>query len=496
MRSTVHSCRICRTMPGIGRPVHIRPLGAVDVAHWIVVLITMLVGVRSGFAQSPYSSYRVGNSSGPGHSVFTQYDSTSAPPNWGEATTTTLDAWNRPYHEPAAEWESPATTGWDRPLGSFLGLDNDRMAPLLDFQNRQGDKQLLLLEQRPANNSEPSLTLGAQFRLSAMLARTNTSSHFPYLGRFPTDFSGKTASDLRILQANQAGVLNFTPWATGYFETLFSDVFSFSSFKQGSYQVRQAYVVFGDLDVTPFYLFLGKKNISFGDMGTLSPFTQSVVWHYFAPLAEQGGIGYTANGLNLTATGINGLRGIRTVDSEEKGHINNFALNGHYTWTRDERFSWTLGAGYLHGTIYDGPTAEHLDPGVTGPLNHAWDVNGHVQWGPMHFAGEYVTTVNSWPVTAHEVTAWRTELAYDAAWVDLPLWFSLSYSEGIQGARNTEFESNRQLVAGAEWRLSPNARLTFEYVRSMGFAPLINITTVSDKSVRQNSLIFGMVLTL
>ncbi|MEZ6058316.1 MAG: LbtU family siderophore porin [Planctomycetaceae bacterium] len=482
-------------------------------ARLLTCCLFALLGMTiRGECQSPYGSYRDGQTSG--HSVsamsYGGYNATSGynpavnpgAPQYGNA------AMGETYYENTPSWHSAPpqdswseagmnrASGWNRPISSVIRLEPETTRPMLDFQNRQGDKQLILLENQPSGDAYPSVALGAQFRMSAMVARTNTADHFPYLGRFPTDFAGHSATDLRILQANQAGILNFTPWATGYFETLFSDVFSFSSFKQGSFQVRQAYVVFGNLDVTPFYMFLGKKNVSFGDMGTLSPFTQSVVWHYFAPLAEQGGIGYAANGFNFTVTGINGLRGIRVVDSSQKGHVNNFAVNGIYTWNRGEDFSWSVGAGYLHGTIYDGQTAEHLDPGVTGPLNSAWDVNTHMQWGPMHFNGEFITTVNPWPVTGHEVSAWHAEMAYDANTINLPLWLSLSYGEGVQGARGTEFQSNRQFVAGAAWTLSPSSQLTFEYVRSMGFAPLLGITTVSDQSVRQNSLIFGLVLTL
>ena len=40
--------------------------------------------------------------------------------------------------------------------------------------------------------------------------------------------------------------------------------------------------------------------------------------------------------------------------------------------------------------------------------------------------------------------------------------------------------------------LGPYALLSVEYVRSMGFAPLINITTVSDRSATQDSMVMGM----
>ena len=106
----------------------------------------------------------------------------------------------------------------------------------------------------------PTLVPGAQLRLSGLWGRSNTADKFGYLGRFPGDFSGNTATDLRVLQANLSATAYFTPWAAGYVETLFSDVFSFPTFNQGSFQVREAYAVFGNVRKNPFYAFIGKKD--------------------------------------------------------------------------------------------------------------------------------------------------------------------------------------------------------------------------------------------
>ena len=173
-------------------------------------------------------------------------------------------------------------------LGNAISLNTPITSTLLDFQNRQTGKQLFVLESQRQSCSHPSFVVGAQFRASAMAAHTNTADRFPYLGRFPTDFENTHATDARLLQANQSIVAHASPWVSGYMETLYSDVFTFPTFEQGSWQVRQAYVVVGNLDETPFYAWLGKKTLDFGDFSTLNPFTQAVPWHYFAPLAEGG----------------------------------------------------------------------------------------------------------------------------------------------------------------------------------------------------------------
>ncbi|MCA9008184.1 MAG: hypothetical protein KDB01_00485, partial [Planctomycetaceae bacterium] len=81
-------------------------------------------------------------------------------------------------------------------------------------------------------------------------------------------------------------------------------------------------------------------------------------------------------------------------------------------------------------------------------------------------------------------------------WIGQPLRLSASFSEGTQGPSGSQFEFNRQFVAGLRYIPHPNVTMTFEYVQSTGFAPLIDITTVSDRSVIQNSFILGLVLAI
>jgi hypothetical protein len=195
-------------------------------------------------------------------------------------------------------------------------------------------------------------------------------------------------------------------------------------------------------------------------------------------------------------TGLNGSRGIRVSDSEERGHINNFAANGIYVWSPAAEVVCGFGGGYLHGTIYDGAVAEHLNPGITGERNGAWDVNGQLRAGIFDFAAEYVQTLNAWPVTGHRVIAWRAESAVSGHAWGLPWRLSGGWSEGIQGPQSAEFEFNKQLVIGLQWLPSPSVQVSLEYIRSIGFAPLIDITTVSDKAVRQNTILMGLVLVI
>lgn len=176
--------------------------------------------------------------------------------------------------------------------------------------------------------------------------------------------------------------------------------------------------------------------------------------------------------------------------------MNNFAVNALQTVTLGRDSALALGAGYLYGTIYDGPTAEHLDSTVSGDRNGLFDVNAALRIGRWHLRGEYLQTENLWPTTNHKVAAYAVETAWDVTTAGAPVRISGSWSEGIQGDSGSEFEFNRQLVIGIAASPRDNIQLSLEYVRSMGFAPLINITTVSDRDVVQNSLVFGLVLSI
>lgn len=397
---------------------------------------------------------------------------------------------------PVSDWTS-YPPGMASPT-HWLRLDGGLTTELLDFQNRQTDKELHILHHRQRSRSpEPTVIAGGQARLSFLAAGTSDEDKFPYLGRFPTDFSGKSATDARLLQANTHLTAYVVPTVSVYGELLFSDVFTFGDFKQGSLQVRQAYAIVGDFDVSPFYFYLGKKNVGFGDFGTLSPFTQAVTWHYFAALAEGIGLGYHDEQWDITAAAINGGRGIRLNDSPEKGKLNNLAAN--LTWHRGNSPTHRvqLGAGFLLGTIYDGLVAEHLDANQFGTdYNSAWDVNAQVDFGKWTFSGEFVSTTSPWPVTGSLVSAFRTEGAYWLSRGNCPQYLSVSWSAGDQGPDGSEFEFNRQLVLGYFRHLNGHCSVSAEYVRSTGFAPLINITTVSDRDVAQDSLVLGMTLVL
>lgn len=357
---------------------------------------------------------------------------------------------------------------------------------LLSLRQKKEDKSLFIPNR--------SLTIGGMLRSEVLAAHTNTSGKFGYLARSPSDFTGDDATDARVRRGMLSWTGALTENITTFAQILFSDTVTFATHKQGSLQMRRAYALFGNLDDSPIYGFIGKKDVAFGDMSTLSPFTPSAVWHYFGALGEGLGFGFKNEKCNLVLTGLCGGRGMRVVDSHQKGKINNGALN-FTLYAPLTNWSFNGGAGLLLGTIYNQSVAEHVDEDLFGPMNPAVDGFLNLSYSGFSVALEYAQTLKDWTVVGHEVIAFKAEVSQCFSRHDYDATFSFSYSEGIQGDKCDPFAFNKQAIFGFEYLLK-NRSCSFgvEYVISRGFSPLINIATNSSQHVLQNSIVVFAIL--
>jgi hypothetical protein len=387
---------------------------------------------------------------------------------------------------------------------------------MLSMTKKVSTKELYLLEMRKKgvdgvsyiNNN--SAVIGGVLRSELLGAHSNTSGKFGYLARSPTDFTGNWASDTRIRRGMLSWTGALTDSVTTFMQILFTDTVAFATHKQGSLQMRRAYALFGNLDKSGVYGFIGKKDVAFGDMSTLSPFTPSAVWHYFGGLAEGLGAGYKADNFNIVLTGLCGGRGMRVVDSHQKGKINNGAINLSFN-AGLSKVDVELGAGALLGTIYNQDVAEHTDEDLFGPMNPAVDGFINLTMGNFKASGEYAQTLKKWEVVDHKVIAFKAEVAMTIESDARDYNLSLSYSEGIQGDTSSggaccpvtgccstgadPFAFNKQVVLGFESLLT-NKSCSFgvEYILSKGFAPLIDVATNSDKDAVQNTIVLFAIL--
>ena len=104
-------------------------------------------------------------------------------------------------------------------------------------------------------------------------------------------------------------------------------------FGQSEFQLRKAFVVFGNLEKTPFYAAFGRKTIDFGNFDGYNAFTQTESQHYYHAVSDQPvlELGYynMYSGLKLSATAFSGGRQLRVgyAGAENENKIANFAAS-------------------------------------------------------------------------------------------------------------------------------------------------------------------------
>ena len=346
------------------------------------------------------------------------------------------------------------------------------------------------------------------FKASYMGEWTNTENAFPILTRFPDHASGTSSHSFFLDNA----AIAFTATPTDYL-TLFAQIeYHENHFEsQDALQLRKAYVTIGDLNRSPLYLTFGRKTINFGDFDQYNPFTQNINNHFFK--ADSDGliaeVGFVNKFMHLTATAISGGRHLRTADTAEKDEINNFAVNGDIFIPIREGTTLKLGAGYLHGTIYNHTLPHHPGPELDCPVmpgqqgvpkcrgrNAAWDIRAELTSPMFDIMAEYTATVDPWPATNQKLESFLVQGRYKTELYDHKTHFTVSYSHSDIGPFTTGgpgspiFDSLEQIIAGMEVFINPNFSVGIEYSHNTGFAPLINITDVA-KDAEADQLVIG-----
>jgi len=137
---------------------------------------------------------------------------------------------------------------------------------MLDWQENTTGKTLTLLANRANGTLAPnSLYLGGGIQGGLKWQKTSVDGQFPLLARFPF-FSDRTDDSAGVFAIDNAA-LSFTStfgdWTTVYLQPEYSETEYGSD--QDEFQLRKAFVVFGNLEKSPFYAAFGRKTIDFGE---------------------------------------------------------------------------------------------------------------------------------------------------------------------------------------------------------------------------------------
>ena len=404
-----------------------------------------------------------------------------------------------------------------------IGLSPTYSRAILEHTEGVNDRTLIQLRARRDGQLDNTVTVSGRVVVIGDFHHSNRANKFGYLMRHPTGNNQRTfdTQEITVNSAQLAFTFNPHPDFTGYVEMLYDPEQSFgagtlTALTRNQVQVRKAYMLWGNLAKRPIYAAAGKLDVPFGLQDSVSPFSNSSVWHAFAPLAYGGLLGYYDGRLSLRGMAVVGGAQFRSANMPVDGtavpsKLNNFAIDGSYTVRISPDTSFMAGASYLRGSAYCQPyPVQHF--GACSVAVPAWSVYGRLDAGRLRLIGELSRTTRIWPGTrvpdpnnplslfpASRVSAFTVGARYRPKLVD-GLRVSAEYSKFIPGAVGSPWHRQDQLTLGLAQQLGETIELFGEYVRVKGFVPLNFLSggnfpdgsTWSDQDAKSRVVVVGV----
>ena len=409
-----------------------------------------------------------------------------------------------------------------------IGINPEFSYKILD-QNQKLRKVEILLNSKKKNLlKNNNLIIGTSLISIVDYQHSNTDSKFGYLMRHPTANNqiGKDVSEAVIHSFQLSFTATINRWITSYAELLYNPEQSFGSgtitnLNRNQIQLRKAFVVFGNLNKSPFYGAVGKMDAPFGQMGTVNPFTNSTMWHAFGGLGYGAQIGYNKGGLHakiMLAQGGAQFRALHVPVGDATAvpsKLNNFVADLNYKLVISDKVNLKAGASYKKGGAYcQGFPVFHFTPceennpeyTVYGTL----DVNNR-----LNVMASFAKTFDEWEGTfnptpplnvfeASKVSSLSLGVKYDLNKVGkIKHTLSGEFSNFIAGPNGAPWERQNQYILGYQALMNKSAKLFVEIFRTEGFAPLNFIsgsadfdpfppgTTHSDRDANSMGIVLG-----
>jgi len=335
--------------------------------------------------------------------------------------------------------------------------------------------------------------LGGAITSMADYQVSNTDSKFGYLMRHPTSINQKTkiVSEAVIHSAQFDLVANINYWITSYMEFLYDPEQSFgagtnTALARNQMQLRQGYLLFGDLEKSPLYASVGKMSIPFGLTDTVNPFTASTVWHAFGGLAYGAKVGYLQGGFNVRGMAIQSGPQFRGANvpvesgSAATSSLNNYAVDLSYSIETSKSSRLLIGSSATKGSAYcqEFP-ASHF--GACKAANGAYDF--YAQWKSSDWTlqAEYAKTEHVWNASfnpalpqypASAVASWEVGVKYRTHTSLFPVHYSAEFSRFVAGPSNAPWNSQDQWVLGIATFPTISNKFFLELIGTRGYVPL------------------------
>ncbi len=414
-----------------------------------------------------------------------------------------------------------------------IGLNAPFSYKMLEANQNLRKVSLLLEERRAGALSESGLVIGSSLIALADFQHSNVDSKFGYLMRHPTTNNqiGNTVSEAVIHSFQLATTASINNWISAFVEILYNPEQSFGQgtithLERNQLQLRKGFVVLGDLRKSPVYAAIGKMDASFGLTGSVSPFTNSSLWHAFGALAYGAQIGIKTPVVHATfmaAQGGSQFRALNTPVGDSTNvpsRLNNFVLDLNLSPVNTSALSLMVGGSYMHGSAYcQRFPVKHFEP--CHERNPAITAYAQLEYqNKLLFKGAFAVTGKEWPGTnnptppldiykASKVSSLSLGLQYDlASKGKFQYTLSGEFSNFRAGPDEAPWERQNQMVLGLSAIYNASSKIFVEVFRTEGFTPLNFISgslpfqpfppgeTHSENQVFSHGLVVGVQATL
>lgn len=231
---------------------------------------------------------------------------------------------------------------------------------------------------------------------------------------------------------------NLNPWTT-----LFTTA-SLSAIGQGGesgnyLNLPYAFLLFGNLDKSPLYMYGGFNAISFGRFASSGGWDYPLTSTYFQPQVSPGiSLGYQNSKLNISTT----------VFTDQTLYENHMVYNFLYQ-NNDHFINYGFGAGYL----------THLDLNTTGDVNinrnlikgltnmqagNVIDINANIGYKALSLTSEWLTGSEKILMNYEKPIAFGTTLTYS------PIVDDIYYSAGLSYSKTIHLKDVSTMLAGQD----------------------------------------------
>ena len=365
---------------------------------------------------------------------------------------------------------------------------------MLDHTSNVNQKPKTILEYKKSGELEKGVYVGGSVTPIVDYQKSNTDSKFGYLMRHPTSSNqlGSNVSEAVIHAAQFNFTANLTNKLTAYSEFLYDPEQSFgtgtiTALTRNQIQLRKGYLLYGDLNESPYYAALGKMAIPFGLHDTVNPFTSSTVWHAFGGLSYSALMGYKKGPWNVSLDAVQGGAQFRSANVPVSGssvpsRLNNLAVDFNYTKELDDTKDLLIGASFIKGSAYcQGFPVRHFEP--CADHNPAYALYSRLTDGNRTYQLEWAETFDELPgsfnpnpplnvFAASKVSSFQIGIRDRYKWDSKDFDLSLEFSRFKAGPSGSEWERQDQLVLGLAHHVSDSVKLFGELIRVSGYVPL------------------------